>query len=218
MRFPNAYKGIKRIYLGEIMGLIATALTVVSSAAVMAFGLNDPVPDGAPREGTLAIAAVLAAVLLAVIVLALAALVVHLTGIISARKDEAHFSTALITMLSTLVFSFAASFLTKNNPEIRRWFTLGGMLCGMFTSFFSLSGIASLAKEMADGTMKAMAEKGRVIACAAFVISMSEGLAGAFLRDSTVASLLEIIGYVASIVFALYYITVLARAKKMLAA
>ena len=31
MRFPNAYKGIKRIYLGEIMGLIATALTVVST-------------------------------------------------------------------------------------------------------------------------------------------------------------------------------------------
>lgn len=113
-----------------------------------------------------------------------------------------------------LLFNFIYSFFTKSAPEISRWLGLGGSVCGMLTQFFVLSGIASLAEKMVDGKVKAMVEKARVVVFAVSVASTVASLITDYLPE---AVFLEYVGHALSIASALYYLTVLAKGKKMLA-
>lgn len=215
MQFPNAYKGIKKIFLGEIMAVAVVVLTVVGAVVLTAYGVGtDAGLADLTREQALTIGGLSLGLLLAAAVIALAGLILNFMGVVQAKKDDSHFNTAFFTALLTLVIGVITSFLSRNAPEIQRWAGLGGSVCGIIARFFILSGIASLAEKMVDGKVKAMAEKARVIVCAVFIVSNLAGLISDYLPD---AVSLEILGYALSIGSSLYYLTVLAKAKKMLA-
>ena len=215
MRFPNAYKGIKKIFLGEIMAVAVVVLTVGMAAVLSAYGVGtDADLADLTREQALLIGGLSLGLLLAAGVLAVAGLILNFTGVVQAKKDDSHFNTAFFTALLSLVIGFLGSFLLRNAPEIQRWVRIGGAVCGIMTQFFILSGIASLAEKMVDGKVRAMAEKARVIVCAVSIVSNLAGLIDDYLPD---AVSLKYVSYALSIGISLYYLTVLAKAKKMLA-
>ena len=215
MQFPNAYKGIKKIFLGEILEIAAVVFTVVMAVLLMAYGVGtDADLADLTREQALLLWGLSLGLLLVAGVLAVAGLIVSIVGVVQAKKDDSHFNAAFFTALLSLVIGFIVSFLLKNAPQIHRWAGLGGSVCGIMTRFFILSGIASLAEKMVDGKVKAMAEKARVIVCAVFIASNLAGLLSDYMPD---AVFLEYIGYALSVGSSVYYLTVLAKAKKMLA-
>lgn len=214
MRFPNAYKGIKKMFLGGIMMAAAVGLTVVLAVMMMAVGAGTDADMAALTRDKALTAGMLSLGLVLAVVLGLVGLILDFVGVIHAKKDDSHFSAALYTALLGIVISFIVSFLAKNDPEIRRWLSLGGTVCGILTRVFVLSGIASLAAKMADGKIKAMAEKARAIICAVSIGSAAAMLIAAYLPD---AGPLQFVGYGLSIGSVVYYLTVLLKARKMLA-
>ncbi len=215
MRFPNAYKGIKKIFSGVIMAAVVVVLTVVMTVIVKAYGVGtDEFSADLTQEQTYLMAILGMGYLLGIVVLSLAGLIAIFWGVVQAKKDDSHFNAAFFTALLTLVIGFIVTFLLKNVPQIQRWVQFGASVCGMLTQFFVLSGIASLAEKMVDGKVKAMAEKARIVVCAVSIVSTVASLISAYVPD---AVSLEFVSYALSIASALYYLTVLAKGKKMLA-
>lgn len=206
MRFPNAYKGIKKMLSGGIMMATASALIVVMAVMMSAVEVGTVATiTELPREQALMIGDLSLVLTLAIIVLGLVGLILNFVGVIQAKKDDSNFSSAFFTALLSVVFAFI---------EIRRWLSLGNTVCVILTRVFVLSGIASLAAKMADSKIKAVAEKARVIVCAVSIGSVAAILIAAYLPD---AVFLEFVGYGLSIGSITYYLTVLAKGKKMLA-
>ncbi len=215
MRFPNAYRGIKKIFAGGIMAAVVVVLTAVLTLTVKVSGVGgEAVSADLTRKQAILAAIVGIGYLLGIVILSLAGLIAVFWGVVQARKDDSHFSTAFFTALLSLVIGFVVSFFLKNVPQIQRWASLGGSVCGMLTQFFVLGGIAGLAEKMGDGKVKVMAEKARVIFCAVSVASAAAGLIAAYLPDAVFP---EIVGYGLSIGAFVYSLTVLAKGKKMLA-
>ena len=93
MRFPNAAKGVKKLFVAEILGLIGVISTLVSIVYFIISGVSGAAQE---NEGVL-VGGALTFIILTVINLgvSLTAFILRIVGVVQARKDEESFSTAL---------------------------------------------------------------------------------------------------------------------------
>jgi len=215
MRFPNAFSGVKKIWLAEVLMLLAAVLSIVIIVVVAA----NATMNGEEVVVSETVAGVVGAITIVTALIALVAFVLNLIGLINAQKDEASFKSALIFTLLGIVASVVSSVWSANSRLVKSMDVVT-TLCSLFASYYVLTGIANLAEQFPDTVTKVLALKSRqmlvytfcataVFKCVITIFSIQEG--------SAVYSILGIVALVLELVSLVLYLRALSRGKQMLA-
>lgn len=142
MKFPNAAKGVSKIFNAEIISLIAALLGGVGM--ILSFiAVSGNVDQGASETLFIVTGAL---TLVAGIVIAVAG-IMSIVGYFQAGKDEADFKKAIICVLFSIAFTVAASFFV-NQTGFFGWLytilTVAGNICNMLATIFLILGLMAL--------------------------------------------------------------------------
>lgn len=110
MKFPNAAKGISKIFTSEILALIATIATGVATilAAVMYASAKTNSTAGAAASGIGTLVLVLGASVLLVI-----ALILQIVGVVQTSRDEDSFKMIIYLTIFTLIVAVVAAIFSR---------------------------------------------------------------------------------------------------------
>lgn len=215
MRFPNAYRGVKKIWLAEMLMLLAAIVGIIM-VIVMAANGTMVGEDIVINEGVKTPIAVLGIV---TAVIALVAFILNLIGLINANNDDSAFRIALLVTILGIVAS-AISAIWSNNETLNKWMDTALTICSMFASYYVLTGIANLAEKMSDAATKAVALKSRTLVEGSFCATALFKLIISIFKiqnGSTISTILAVIALLLELVSYILYLRALSKGKKMLA-
>ncbi len=237
MKYPNAFKGVSRIYSAELLKILAEVLSivVVIIVAVAAVGLGGSVENGALDNfnpdnanaaaigGTTIITLLLS---IAAGVISIIAFILNIVGVSNASKDEDKFKSALVLLLFGLIFSSVGSIIASWNQPLSTAFTTARDVCEAISIFMILDGIRNLADNIGDTSTSSLAQKTIKIIIGVYAIIILAEIIGLILglipaaatAAAVIVSVLGIIASVLDIIAYFIYLRTLAKAKKMLAA
>ena len=215
MRFPNAYRGVKKIWLAEMLMLLAAIVGIIM-VIVMAANGTMVGEDIVINEGVKTPIAVLGIV---TAVIALVAFILNLIGLINANNDDSAFRIALLVTILGVVAS-AISAIWSNNETLNKWMDTAITICSMFASYYVLTGIANLAEKMSDAATKALALKSRTLVEGSFCATALFKLIISIFKiqdGSTISTILAVVALLLELVSYILYLRALSKGKKMLA-
>ena len=215
MRFPNAYRGVKKIWLAEMLMLLAAIVGIIM-VIVMAANGTMVGEDIVINEGVKTPIAVFGIV---TAVIALVAFILNLIGLINANNDDSAFRIALLVTILGIVAS-AISAIWSNNETLNKWMDTALTICSMFASYYVLTGIANLAEKMSDAATKAVALKSRTLVEGSFCATALFKLIISIFKiqdGSTISTILAVIALLLELVSYILYLRALSKGKKMLA-
>ena len=217
MKFPNAYRGVKKIHLGQIFALLA-ALAVIAVTVIAAAKI-----DFESETVSESVLGPIAIILLVGGILSVIGMIITIAGIVNARKDESAFSGALIFVILGLIVSAANSFYFSNNEkfaDISTYIDTGVKLLTLIASMCVVKGCMNLAQKL---DRPDMVQKGRTAMTAIviiFIIAIACDLVRVFFSPEkigdTILSVIEIAASVLMLIYLIVYIAYLGKAKKML--
>lgn len=146
MTFPNAKKGVKKIFTGELLMLIAGILTTASSIALLIVNAQD---NGANEVAVGASAAGLVIFSIAAAVLTAIALVFGIVGVIQTSKDEPMFKGVIFVMLLSLAVVVVSAIFTENQV-IAKLSDVITNISSTITTVLIVIGIGKMAEKLGD--------------------------------------------------------------------
>lgn len=218
MRYPNAAKGIKKIYLAEILGILAVVLAIVMG--IMVAGSHvDTSMGGEEAAQALQAANVGTPFVIVGVVMMLLMLVsyfMNLSGVINASKDDEGFKRALWALLANIAFGVVAAILENSNAKVASWLKVPSTLFELVVTIYVLEGIGNLARNLGKNDIADLSKQCRTWMMCALVLSAAAevfvalGTTGSVLNTTSgiAAALLQIVAYVV-------YLRVLNQARLM---
>ena len=216
MRFPNAFRGVKKIWLAELLMLLAAAVGIILIFVVAANSTMNGEEVIVNKEAVKVPAAILG---IGTALIALVAFILNLVGLINARKDDGAFKIALFVTLLGIAAS-AISSIWSSNQNLVKWMDTALTIFSLFASYYVLTGIANLAEQFPDPSTKALALKSRtLVECAFCATAVFKLIINIFkIQDgSTIYTILSIIALLLELVSYILYLRALSKGKKMLA-
>ena len=205
MTFPNAYDGVKKIYLAEIFSIVSAILGAVVGIL------------GAMGDSGIPAAAI---VLIVASVIMIAGDILTIVGVNRASKDEPAFKQALVA----LIVGIGANLLVSSFSENALLSSLGDFISKItefLASFFICTGIINLADRLNDQAVSEKGKKYRKLLMGIFgtsaVLSL---LTTIFSKNESILTGMAVVALISSIfsrVAYFMYLGLLNRAKKMLA-
>ncbi len=217
MKFPNAYRGVKKIRLGQLFALIA-ALAAIAMVVFVAAKIDVNTEElGEDALGPIAILLLLSGIF------AIIGMIITLVGIVNAMKDESAFRGALIFVILGLIVSAANSFYFGSNEkyeDITKYIDTGVKLLTLIASMCVVKGCMNLAQKL---DRPDMVQKGRAAMTAIVIIyliaigcDLVRVLVAPEKLGDTILSVVEIAASVLMLIYLIVYIAYLGKAKKML--
>ena len=218
MKYPNAAKGIKKIYLAEILSIVAVVL-LIAIVIMMAVSNVDTSMSGEAVTQALETAKVGTPFVIlsaAMMLIMLVSYVLNFIGIAKASKDEEGFKRALWMLLVSLACGIGAGILENKSPNVANWLKIPSTLFELVVTIYVLEGIGSLARNLGKNQIADMSTQARtwmmcalILASAAYVF-VALGTAGSVLSTASgvAAALLQLVAYVV-------YLRVLNKARQM---
>ena len=215
MKFPHAYKGVKKLFLAEVFAIIVAVLSIVVASLAKAAQTNGAV---AATAGTMGLVAGILLILI---------FIFQLVGLHQAGKDEMliqyAFCITILSIILSLVGTILGSITQTRGIELASTFVDSAVkVAQLLAAYYTLSGISALAAKLKDSKME---KQGRALAnwvIIFFLISIVFNLASTILLPHSpewlkvtlgilviVASVVELVVYVITF---FYY----AKAVKML--
>ena len=216
MKFPNAAKGVSKIFTAEILGLISFVLLGIGSIAVIgsAVGSGDKVSNVA--VGSMAVGGIL--VTIGAIIMIVGA-IINIVGLVQAGKDEKFFKYALYAMIIYIILSLIVN-IALSASGYKDYVSNGGTLINLIVNVLVIQGIINLANAKQDAKV---ASKGLLIfklIIAVTVLEIIASIIGAA-TQSTAAAVVVLVLAIAALVLGIVryfmYLSMLSNAKKMLA-
>lgn len=215
MSFPNAYKGVKKLFIAEILAIIS-ALLVLVSAVLAAVGKNNE-PMIAAAGG----------LLLATGIIFIIVFIIQLVGLHQGGKDEPQIKIAFMLTIFSVLLSLVATILSSINGvavlgEIARYVRIAVDIATVIALEYTLFGIAHLAKRLGNEKMERFGRTLAWIVCILFVISIVMDLYSGIMNSNVqewVKTTITIAGIVAGVAeFVVYLLTFIyyGKATKML--
>lgn len=215
MKFPNAAKGISKIFTSEILALIAAIATGVASilAAVMYASAKTNSTAGAAASGIGTLVLVLGASVLLVI-----ALILKIVGVVQTSRDEDSFKMIIYLTIFTLIVAVVAAIFSRVtflNNIANAVSAIGGFV----TTLLIILGIGNLGVQVGNDEVidkcssqfKLILGIGIVALLARFfcIFLPTIPAQGIVIALAVVALVLNVIQYI-------LYLSLLSKAKKML--
>ena len=215
MRFPNAYRGVKKIWLAEMLMLLAAIVGIIMVIVMAANGtmVGEDIVINEGVKTPIAVLGIVTAVIL------LIGFILNLVGLINANNDDSAFRIALLVTILGVVAS-AISAIWSNNETLNKWMDTAITICSMFASYYVLTGIANLAEKMSDAATKALALKSRTLVEGSFCATALFKLIISIFKiqdGSTISTILAVVALLLELVSYILYLRALSKGKKMLA-
>ena len=215
MRFPNAFRGIKKIWLAELLMLLAAVVGIIMVIVMATNGtmVGEDIIINESVKTPIAILGIVTAVI------ALVAFILNLVGLINANNDDPAFRIALLVTILGIVAS-AISAIWSNNETLNKWMDTARTICSLFASYYVLTGIANLAEKMSDAATKALALKSRTLVEGSFCATALFKLIISIFKiqsGSTIHTILAVIALLLELVSYILYLRALNKGKQMLA-
>lgn len=216
MRYPNAQKGVKKIFIAEVLMLIGSVFVFL--AAFMGAGASGIAKvGGAQTEGLVAGLALGALVsLLGATLLPLIAYIMNLVGVVQARKDEGkNFSYALYCIVGAIVVTVVSGFF---GPK-----SIGGSLLSaasnvlaLLAFIYTIYGVRSLAATLGRTDIVDLGNKSITFVAVLIIISViCNFIMRTFAGSQNVVGAVAIVGMICGIIGYIFYLRFLSRASKM---
>ncbi len=216
MKFPNTFKGIKKIWIAEMLMLLAAVLSIV---LVFVIAGNSVVIDDAVVVNTEAVKTPTAIIGIGAAVIILVAFLLNLIGIINCRKDDKNFINALFATLLGVVCGVVNAIWGESNPRLGSWMEFVMVMESCYASYYVLTGVSNLSEAYPDEATKKLVDKSRNWLLGSF--SLSAGLkliVDIFnIQDGTPKTIMAIVAVLAEIISYIIYLMALNKSKKMLA-
>ena len=216
MKYPNAAKGVKRIFTAEILTLIAALATICGVVLVLialgAATVGSENGAAAAGVGTLVLMAGAA-------ILALIAGILSLVGIINASKDEGAFKTALYAILLSIAAAVVAGVLSSN-ATIQSICQSVQSVMGIVVTIYVIQGIINLAEKLGNAEVSQKGKKLMWIIVCIYVLSFIANIIVAIfggMYASVIAGIIAIAALVLNVIGYIVYLSLLSKGKKMLA-
>ena len=214
MRFPNAAKGIGKIYLGEILELIGVVLLGIGAAAALV-GMRS---EGAVTEDV-SVGIAMGTLITAIpgLILPLIAEVLILLGLMDASKDEpTNLRTAFLCALGTIVVSLVGSILHSitGNGLLNSFTTLITNLLDIFATIFTIAGISNLMQRMRRPDIASKGNRLLWLLVAAQVVTTLSHI----LPQGTFQTVLDALACIFSVVAYVLYLGYLRQSRNVLQA
>ena len=207
MTFPNAFSGVRKIFLAELLMIAAEVFTIISAILMIIGSRNASVLGGA--------VIVFGVVFL---VAAICSFILNLIGISAAMRDEPSFKSALIFTLVGLGASFVSGFFAQGSFG-KSFFELVQSIANIIVTLMIIQGIMNLADRLGNAGMAERGKRIMMLILAVQVGAMVARLVSEIFRSNgglIVAGAILIIAGIAAIVGYFLYLGYLKRAKEML--
>ncbi len=235
MRFPNAFKGISKVFAAEILKLIATGLIIATGVAgVVSVSpeLIEKAAEGAQISGDVAasnvnLGGIIAMGILGVgaMILYIIAYIMNLVGLRQASKDEDAFGSAFGISIAVLIISIATAVLTASSiggnipDEIA---STARTVCEIIVMILVVTGIMNLSDRLNNERMSGLG-RAIIVIIAIFVIGAAvvtfiSIFFGGYGWAQRVDGIIDIVRGVVLFIGYIAYIIYLGKAKKMLRA
>ena len=232
MKFPNAAKGVKKLFTAELLKLISVICLIASIICAVLLYVS-AVNQTSAGAGASAIATFI--FLMAAGVLVLISGIMMLVGLVQAARDESSFKSSLICILVEVVALIVSSIISANNTagisENAFDLAVAGSaislshlitsIASLLITIFIITGIIRLADQLNDGSVSA---KGtnllKVIVVLNILVIIADIIAlifGANPASTATCGILLIVALVLQIVQYFMYLSLLSNGKKMLA-
>ena len=216
MPFPNAAKGVKKLFTSEILALIASGVTVI---ALIMLVITGAAVEADSEGGTIFAGTGTIVLMAAASVLFTVAAIMALVGIIQASKDEGAFKSALIAIGVSLVAAIVAAIFSSNGT-VQSICQVVQNVMNICVTIFIIKGIINIADKLKK---TAVATKGRdllkIIVCV-YALSLIASLVSLIFGGtfaSIVTVILMLIATILNIVGYFLLLSLLNNGKKMLA-
>lgn len=217
MTFPNAAKGISKIFTAEILSLIASVAFGIAYVLAIVFASADNAQNevGAIASGSAFLIMGVGAAVVAII-----SLIFQLVGVIQTARDEAFFRGVIYLTIISIVFSCIAQAFISSNTLVYNICNSISTVTDFIASLFVILGIGNMAAilgnteviEKCGSLFKVILWIGIVTLIARF-FSLFLPTVAAQAIVITLAILAMILGVAQLII----YLSLLNKAKKMLA-
>lgn len=204
MKYPNAYEGLKKLFVAEILLVVVAAGGVaVQIMTASALKAGSEIPSEAASVATLCM------------IVTIAGYIVNLLGLNQAGKDEAFFRTAFMMALLTVAASVASSVLTAIGYDSAQSIaaTIGELL-QIFIIIYTIYGIGSLAEKSKSTDLAQLSRKLLMLIPAILFISMAVRLVGGFSGGKIADETVETAAAVAVLAAHIIYMVLLGKAAK----
>lgn len=218
MSFPNAAKGIKRIYTAEILKLIGY-ICLILAAIVGVVALAAPGDEASSAAETLSLGGFIGAIVLVVAfaILMITAFIMNLIGYINARNDNENFKTALVFLIVGIVFTGISVFVI-NNGLSSILYSLS-TLSETLSTIFVIAGVMQIARQLGREDISKKGTTVLKLIITTEVISFILSFISTFLRGGTteiVSTVLLLASLLVTFIKYIMYLSFLSKSKKML--
>ena len=219
MTFPNAANGVKKLFVGEILALIAAlaaGCSIIFSKPVVS---GEEIVDFAAKDNEITIVAILLSVSG---IIALIACILQLVGIAKAAKDEEAFKGALYMILCSVVVAIAGAALAYLFPIsniISNIGTVVSNLLEIIITFLVIGGIANLGAKLSDAGLQEKAGKLLGIIVTVIVLRFIANVVLLLFKENiaeVVVTILGVVVVILSLVQYIMYLSLLSKAKNTL--
>ncbi len=218
MRFPNACKGLKKIFFAELISLIALVPYAVSLVLVQFLPeeINKNNAEILPAEVVVTILSILSLVMMTV------AYVLNVIGYVTASKDNESFKKAMLLTIAGMVLTVVSGIMenANGNPILTNTFDSMENILDLLITLMTISGIVTLSVTYGD---LRIVESGKALFKFLFAIYLPTLIAYVFvylLRNTRSAAILAVtvtfISFALNTVYSLLYLRYLYRAVNML--
>ena len=218
MRFPNACKGLKKIFFAELISLIALVPYAVSLVLIQFLPeeINKNNAEILPAEVVVTILSILSLVMMTV------AYVLNVIGYVTASKDNESFKKAMLLTIAGMVLTVVSGIMenANGNPILTNTFDSMENILDLLITLMTISGIVTLS--VTYGNLR-MVESGKALFKFLFAIYLPTLIAYVFvylLRNTRSAAILAVtvtfISFALNTVYSLLYLRYLYRAVNML--
>ena len=215
MKFPNAAKGISKIFTSEILALIAAIATGVASilAAVMYASAKTNSTAGAAASGIGMLVLGLGASVLLVI-----ALILKIVGVVQASKDEDSFKMIIYLTIFTLIVAVVAAIFSRVtflNNIANAVSSIGSFV----TTLLIILGIGNLGVQVGNDEVIDKCSSQFKLILGIGIVALLARFFCIFLPTVPAQGIviaLAVVALVLSIIQYILYLSLLSKAKKML--
>lgn len=224
MMFPNAAKGVKKIFTAEILSLIAAFLIIV--AAVMALSTFGSIKGFEATQSTAAAAGAFASGIgmaifsIGSLVLAIIAFIFNILGVVQASRDESTFKIALYALIAGVVFTCLGSIFENMSGPLSGAMSALATVAELIVTLYVIQGIRLLASRLNNREVDNQGQKIYMIILIVLILRLIANILVAIFGGrftTTLALSFYMVSIVLSLVQYIMYLVFLAKAKKMLA-
>ena len=218
MKFPNAEKGVRKIFGAEIISLISAILLGVATVIAIVMSKTMNLNSGGAAASGIAMLAIFSAGSIMLIVGG----IMELVGYFQASKDEDGFKKAFYCIIISLIFSFIGGFFSGSAIGwVGAALKVVSQVMQLAAFIFAINGLMNLA---ANCNRQDMVQKGstilKLLVCTyifSFIMIILTSIFTSYAVNRTLAIIFTVVSLILSIVQYVLYLSYLNRSKKMLA-